>query len=181
MALLDPLPDANPPAEEEEATGEQAGDVPGPTAGEPAGPAAGERTTVVSAVAVDGKTNETGVFRLLLRPLALTDVPVTADALHTVRSDLDWLVTRKKAQYLAIVKKNQPTVWTFLAGLTWADIPTGATTLDPGHGRDETRAIKTAAVSHLGFPHAVQAIRIHRWRPGRAGHQPARPSTGSPA
>ncbi|WP_462189100.1 hypothetical protein [Frankia sp. CcWB2] len=33
-----------------------------------------------------------------------------------------------------------------------------------GHGRDETRGIKAATVAHLDFPHAAQAIRIHRWR-----------------
>jgi len=45
-----------------------------------------------------------------------------------------------------------------------ADIPTGATTRDQGHGRDETRSIKAATVAHVDFPRATQAIRIHRWR-----------------
>ncbi|WP_347177115.1 transposase [Parafrankia sp. EAN1pec] len=64
---------------------------------------------------VDAKTNETTVFRRLLRPLDLTNVLVTADALHTVRANLDWLVTAKNAHYLAVIKKNQPTMWAFLA------------------------------------------------------------------
>jgi predicted transposase YbfD/YdcC len=199
VALLDPPLDPNPPAEQE--TGGQAGPAvaqPDPATRERvtvgsavaldgktsrhAKRADGSRVHLVGAVThgdgrllgqveVDAKTNETTVFRRLLGPLDLRDVLVTADALHTVRANLDWLVTRKNAHYLAVIKKNQPTVWAFLAGLPWADIPTGATTRDHGHGRDETRGIKVATVSHVDFPHATQAIRIHRWR--RAKGKPA--------
>ncbi|KDA43485.1 transposase family protein [Frankia sp. BMG5.23] len=44
---------------------------------------------LLAQVEVEAKTNETAVFRRLLRPLDLTNVLVTADALHTVRANLD--------------------------------------------------------------------------------------------
>jgi predicted transposase YbfD/YdcC len=154
VSLLDPPLDPNPPAEQE--AGGQAESAPAQadpatrermTVGSAvavdgktsrhAKRADGSRVHLVGAVShgdgrllgqveVDAKTNETTVFRRLLRPLDLANVLVTADALHTVRANLDWLVTAKNAHYLAVIKKNQPTVWAFLAGLPWADIPTGA-------------------------------------------------------
>jgi predicted transposase YbfD/YdcC len=189
VALLDPSLDENPPADGEEAGMSSDADA-DPPAGDVAVVSAiavdgktsrhakradGSQVHLVGAVThgdgrlvgqveVDSKTNETTVFRRLLRPLDLTNVLVTADALHTVRSNLDWLVSRKKAHYLAVVKKNQPNVWAYLAGLPWAGIPTGDTTRDHGHGRDETRGLKAATVAHIDFPHALQAIRIQRWR-----------------
>ena len=51
---------------------------------------------------------ETSHFTGLLEPLDLAGAVVTADALHTVRANLDWLVTDKKAHYIAVVKQNQP-------------------------------------------------------------------------
>ena len=37
-------------------------------------------------------------------------------------------------------------------------------TRETGHGRAETRTLKTAHVKDLGFPGARQAIKITRWR-----------------
>jgi len=113
---------------------------------------------------VDAKSNETTAFRALLAPLDLAGAFVTFDALHTVRSNLAWLVTRKNAHYLAVSKGNQPKLTAFLAALPWTQIPTADTTRDHGHGRDETRTLKAATVGHAEFPHAAQAIRIQRWR-----------------
>ncbi|MCK9904861.1 hypothetical protein CC117_32725 [Parafrankia colletiae] len=124
-------------------------------------------------IEVDAKTNETTVFRRPLRPLELTNVMVTTDALHTARANLDWLVTAKHAHYLAVVKRNQPTLRAVLAALPWADVPTGAVTRESGHGRAETRTIKAATVRHVDFPHTLQAIRIHRWRREK-GKRPSR-------
>jgi hypothetical protein len=81
-----------------------------------------------------------------------------------VRSNLDWLVVRKNAHYLAVAKHNQPKLRAFLAALPWGRIPTVDLTRDRGHGRTETRTLKVATVAHLDFPHAAQAIRIRRWR-----------------
>ena len=46
---------------------------------------------------VDVKHNETSHFTELLGPVDLAGAVVTFDALHTVRANLDWLVTDKKA------------------------------------------------------------------------------------
>ena len=89
---------------------------------------------------------------------------VTFDALHTVRANLNWLVTQKDAQYIAVVKRNQPLLHAQVRALPWAQVPAGSTTREKGHGRAETRTLKAAHVAGLDFPHARQAIKITRWR-----------------
>jgi hypothetical protein len=71
----------------------------------------------------------------LLAGIDLAGQAVTFDALHTVRANLDWLVTNKNAHYIAIVKKNQPLLYARLTALPWRHVPTGATSRDTGHGR----------------------------------------------
>ena len=61
-------------------------------------------------VEVDAKSNETTAFQPLLQDLDLVGVTVTFDAMHSVRANLDWLVTVKGAHYLAVVKANQPSL-----------------------------------------------------------------------
>jgi predicted transposase YbfD/YdcC len=89
---------------------------------------------------------------------------VTFDALHTVRANLNWLVKDKKADYIAIVKRNQPLLHARIRALPWRQIPAGGCTRETGHGRAETRTVKAAHVSRLEFPCARQAIKITRWR-----------------
>ena len=89
---------------------------------------------------------------------------VTFDALHTVRANLDWLASEKKAHYIAVVKQNQPLLHARVKALPWRQVPAGSVTRDTGHGRTETRTLKAAHVSRLDFPHARQAIKITRWR-----------------
>ena len=113
---------------------------------------------------VDVKHNETSHFTELLEPLDLAGAVVTFDALHTVRANLDWLAREKKAQYIAVVKNNQPLLHARVKALPWRQVPAGSTTRETGHGRAETRTLKTAHVSGLDFPHARQAIKITRWR-----------------
>jgi len=110
------------------------------------------------------KHNETSYFTELLGPLDLAGAVVTADALHTVRANLDWLVTDKNAHYIAIVKRNQPLLHARIRALPWRQVPAGSTARETGHGRTETRTLKAAHVSHLDFPHARQAIKITRRR-----------------
>ncbi|WP_242606520.1 ISAs1 family transposase [Protofrankia symbiont of Coriaria ruscifolia] len=124
-------------------------------------------------VEVDAKSNETAAFQPLLGALDLTGVTVTFDAMHTVRANLDWLVTTRNAHYVAVVKANQPLLRARLARLPWTDIPTTEITRDHGHGRDETRTLKVATVGFLDFPHAAQAVRIIRWRRAK-GRRPSR-------
>ena len=110
------------------------------------------------------KHNETSHFTELLGPLDLAGAVVTFDALHTVRANLDWLVREKNAQYIAVVKQNQPLLHARVKALPWRQVPAGSVTRDTGHGRLETRTVKAAHVSRLDFPHACQAVKITRWR-----------------
>nr|WP_239149677.1 ISAs1 family transposase [Streptomyces sp. SID12501] len=119
-------------------------------------------------VEVGAKTNETTYFQPLLAPLDLTGAVVTFDALHSVKANISWLVEAKKAHYIAVIKTNQPTAHTQLAALPWRDIAVQHTTSASGHGRRESRSIKTCAVADelggIAFPHARLAIRVHRRR-----------------
>jgi len=42
-----------------------------------------------------------------------------------VRANLDWLVTDKKAHYIAVVKKNQPLLHAQVRALPWRQVPAG--------------------------------------------------------
>ena len=110
------------------------------------------------------KHNETSHFTELLAPADLGGAVVTFDALHTVRDNLAWLATEKKAHYIAVVKRNQPLLHARIKTLPWRQVPTGSTTRETGHGRLETRTLKAAHVSRLDFPGARQAIKITRRR-----------------
>jgi len=67
-----------------------------------------EARTALAQTDVDGKTNEITRFAPLLAPLDLAGCVVTADALHTQRDHADYLVTGRKADYILVVKGNQP-------------------------------------------------------------------------
>jgi predicted transposase YbfD/YdcC len=110
---------------------------------------------------VDGAPGEVPAFQPLLAGLDLAGVVVTADALHTQRDHAAFLVDRG-ADYLLVVKANQPTLHAQLAGLPWRQIPVMDRTRDHGHGRVEVRTLKVAAVAGLCFPHAAQAIQVTR-------------------
>ena len=119
-------------------------------------------------VEVGAKTNETRQFRPLLAPLDLAGDVVTFDALHSVKANITWLVEAKKAHYIAVIKTNQPTAYAQLDALPWASIKVQHSASGTGHGRRESRSIKTCSVADtlggIAFPHARLAIRIHRRR-----------------
>lgn len=119
-------------------------------------------------VEVGAKTNETTHFQPLLAPLDLAGAVVTFDAPHSVKANVSWLVEAKEAHYIAVIKTNQPTAHSQLAGLPWRDIAAQHTASTRGHGRRESRSIKTRAVADelggIAFPHARLAIRVHRRR-----------------
>ena len=127
-------------------------------------------------VEVGAKTNETRHFRPLLAPLDLAGAVVTFDALHSVKANVSWLVESKKAHYIAVIKTNQPTAHAQLAALPWRDIAVQHTTSETGHGRRESRSIKTCAIADelggIAFPHA-------RWPSAStaAANRPARRET----
>ncbi|MFD3842123.1 ISAs1 family transposase [Streptomyces sp. NPDC058642] len=131
----------------------------------------------VTQLRVPGKTNEITCFASLLAPFDLSGVTVTADALHTQRAHVRFLVEEKKAHYLLVVKANQPGLHRRLRSLPWKDVTARRYDRETGHGRRETRATRALTVTGLGldFPHAAQAVRILRHRTdlrtGKVGRQ----------
>jgi len=124
---------------------------------------------VLGQVQVDGKSNEITAFRPLLGPLDLTRHVVTADAMHTQREHVDFLVTVKHAAYICVVKRNQPHLYKHLKALPWRQVPVADHTRERGHGRDEIRRLQVMTVDGVPFPHAVQAIRVTRRTKALAG------------
>jgi predicted transposase YbfD/YdcC len=119
--------------------------------------------TVLAQASVDGKTNEITQFAPLLEPLDLAGAVITADALHTQREHAEFLVRRKHAHYILVVKKNQPGLHAQLRNLPWHQVPASCQQRDRGHGRQEHRTLKAVTVAAgLAFPHAAQALRITR-------------------
>lgn len=59
---------------------------------------------------VESKTNEIPKVEPLLADLDIEGAVVTADALHTQTKTANFLVDTKKADYVFIVKDNQPTL-----------------------------------------------------------------------
>ncbi len=96
---------------------------------------------------VGTKTNETTAFRPLLEPLDLAGAVVTFDALHSVKDHVRWLVKEKKAHYIAVIKGNQPTASAQLKALPWEQVPVAHTASGTGHGRRESRSVKTMAIA----------------------------------
>jgi hypothetical protein len=82
--------------------------------------------------------------------------------MHIQREHADYLVTQKKAAYLLVVKRSQPSLYHQIRTLPWRDVPVLDATRDRGHGRDEIRRLKVVTVAELRFTHAVQAIRVTR-------------------
>ncbi|MFJ9381609.1 ISAs1 family transposase [Streptomyces sp. NPDC101455] len=126
------------------------------------------RPVTLAQAEVGSKTNETRLFQPLLAPLDLDGDVVTFDALHTVKANVAWLAETKKAHYLAVIKSNQPTAWAQLDGLDWHAVAIQHTASNKGHGRRESRSIKTLAIADnlggIAFPHAKLALRVHRRR-----------------
>jgi predicted transposase YbfD/YdcC len=91
-------------------------------------------------------------------------VVVTADALQTHPEAAGFLVTRKRAHYLLVVKANQPRLLDRCARLPWHRVPVADRTRDRGHGRVELRTLKVVSVKRFGFPHAARVIQVTRKR-----------------
>ncbi|MFD7124948.1 ISAs1 family transposase [Streptomyces anulatus] len=133
------------------------------------------RALTLAQAEVGTKTNETAHFRPLLEPLDLDGSLVTFDALHSVKANVTWLVKTENAHYIAMIKRNQPTAYRQLAALPWPDIPVQHTASSAGHGRRESRSIKTCGIADelggIAFPHGRLALRIHRRRKLTGGRE----------
>lgn len=116
-------------------------------------------------VEIGEKTNEIPMFSTLLDTIDdLTDVVVTADALHAQREHAEYL-HRRDAHYILTVKGNQPGLRRQLASQPWKDVPVGHHETDRSHGRTVTRTYKVITIAAgILFPHAAQAVQITRTR-----------------
>ena len=110
---------------------------------------------------VDAASNEISAFGPLLEGLDLAGAIVTADALHTQRAHASFLVSRH-ADYVLVVKANQPALHAQLAWLPWREVPV----------MDRTRDQHTAGSS-------CAPSRSPRWR-AWGSHMPPKRSA-SPA
>ncbi|MGH3901595.1 MAG: ISAs1 family transposase [Pseudonocardiaceae bacterium] len=123
---------------------------------------------VLAQVEVGAKTNEIPLFAPLLDQLAdlgadLSDMVITADALHTQRTHAEYLHARG-AEFVLTVKHNQPTLFAALDKLPWPDTPIAHRDVDTAHGRITTRTIQTLpAPTDLPFPHVNQVWLIERY------------------
>jgi predicted transposase YbfD/YdcC len=111
--------------------------------------------------------DEVAAFTVALAGLpSLTNVLVTADALHCQRAHADFLTSRG-GHYLFTVKGNQPLLRRSLARLPWALAP-GARRRGRGHGRTESRSVKVIDLdgtpAQTLFPHVRRALKVVRRR-----------------
>lgn len=120
--------------------------------------------TVVAQRQVTAKSNEIPAVAPLLSGLDLSDVVITADALHTQHAHARQIID-SGGHYLFIVKGNQPTLHRRLKALPWRQALLNDRTDEHGHGRREIRRMKLCTVRpDLPFPHAAQAIQVKRRR-----------------
>jgi predicted transposase YbfD/YdcC len=95
-------------------------------------------------IQIPSKTNEIPALKDLLDGLDLRGTLVTADAINTQKKSATHLVEDKQADYLLVVKDNQPKLFDKLTQLSMAEngvfFPPDIT-LDQGHGRHETREV----------------------------------------
>jgi hypothetical protein len=118
---------------------------------------------------VDGAPGEVHGFAPLLANLDLTGAVVTADALHTHADAAEFLVSSKQADYLFMVKANQPLLRGRCARLAWHRVPVLDRTRDRAHGRVELGTLKRSRSVGSGSRTARRSFR-----------SPARPATWAP-
>ena len=125
---------------------------------------------VVAQQQVDTKTNEITAFRPLLEDLDLAGALVTADAMHTHRANAAWLVEVKQADYLLQIKGNQPSLLEACEQIGDEQLSEAFEQTVRGHGRIETREVRTAPVpDSFDFPYAAQIVVVYRERSGLDG------------
>jgi predicted transposase YbfD/YdcC len=112
---------------------------------------------------VNGTPGEVPGLQPLLAEVDLAGAVLTADALHTHAEAAQFLVSGKHADYLLVVKANQPTLLDRCEGLPWQRVPVADRTRDQAHGRVEIRTLKAVSVRGFGgFPHVAQVIQVTR-------------------
>lgn len=118
--------------------------------------------TVVAQLAVEARASEIPMLRTLLNTLDIAEAVITADALHCQRDTAEAIVNHG-GHYILTVKNNQPTLRTHLKALPWKQIPIADHSIEHAHGRTTKRTLQTTEIATgIGFPHAVQALRLTR-------------------
>ncbi|WP_165966772.1 ISAs1 family transposase [Actinomadura sp. 7K507] len=112
---------------------------------------------------VDGKSNEITAFVPLLDQIGdIANMVISADMMHTQRDHARYL-RRRGTHFVFPVGGNQPALFDRLDQLAWTDVPSGWTTYDRGHGRQEIRTIQVMpAPGGLKFPHVKQVFLVER-------------------
>ncbi|GGQ35383.1 ISAs1 family transposase [Streptomyces griseomycini] len=118
---------------------------------------------VLAQMQVDGKRNEIQAFAPLLDGIDLTGAVITADALRTQHDHASYLHERG-THYLAVVKRNHPTLHERARRLPWRAIRLDRIERTRAHHHNEIRRLKTAAFAHIDYPHARQVLQVVRWR-----------------
>ena len=121
--------------------------------------------TTLGQTGVDAKTNEIPAVRDLLHTIDINGAVITVDAMHT-QHDTAHAIQDQGAHYVFTVKANNKHLYAQLKKLPWKHVP-AHTTRDTGHGRRETRTIKTAQVPEwITFEGAAQVAQLRRttWR-----------------
>ena len=122
-------------------------------------------TSTLGQVAVDAQSNEIPAVRDLLGFIDINGAVVTLDAIHT-HTDTAHAIRAGGAHYVFTVKANNKHLYAQLKKVPWKHVP-AHTTRDTGHGRKETRTIKTAQVpAWITFEDAAQVAQPRRttWR-----------------
>ncbi|MBP2374436.1 transposase [Paeniglutamicibacter psychrophenolicus] len=102
---------------------------------------------VLAQVSVGEKNNEIPLSPVLMEHFqSLTDVAVTADALHTQTGHAHYLAGRG-AHYIFTVKENQPKLFKQLSETTWEQVPTCDGSSAKANERQIIRSVKCAALS----------------------------------
>lgn len=116
-------------------------------------------------MALPQNTNEEAAVAAHLPKMVLAGICVTADAAHTTKAKARQLTQGNGADYLLILKGNQPHALAkaqqLLGGVFF---PPAAHTIDQGHGRVEERTLWICQTDPqtLGLAGAAQVLRLER-------------------
>ena len=111
---------------------------------------------------IGDKGSEIAELPRLLDGIDIAGTVVTADALHTQRTHVEYL-DRRGADWVFTVKSNQPTLLKALKALPWEQVDVADQSWDKAHGRIEWRSVKVVTVSPgLPFPGTPQGVQIIR-------------------
>ena len=122
--------------------------------------------TVLGQCRTAEKSNEIPAVRRLLRGIDLVGAVITIDAMHTQKTTARCLREQCRADYVMIVKANQPGLFARVKTQPWEQVPVvWQDGLERHHGREEQRSYKIITVPRgLRFPYAQQVVQITRRR-----------------